>query len=495
MHPVFSLFKKNIVMIIFFCIFVSGGYFRVYNLGEQSLWIDEGYSINAAQQILEHGKPLLESGQMYTNQPLASYIITAVIKIFGFDPFNPWSARLPFALFGMFNILIVFLLTKRLFDDDWVALGAAFFVAFFPWEIAWARQARGYIMLQFFLLLSFDHLIAFIQEKKIYHAFLASISFVFAYFSHNLAIAFLPGFFLVIGLWILLGIQKISWKKCWPFLLLFIGAIVVGKSWLQNLDIINYIKFYNQFIIEQMSWIFGIGLIGFILAIFQKRHIVSGILLLGTTTIAYIIIASYGATLQYRYLVPLIPFMGIGCIYVFYYFFHKIASLVKRYSLDTIASPIAFFTFCIILIMTHQAIFYPTSQLDTSSPQPDFKEGYLYISENISDGEIIISPYAHLTYIYMGSPGVLLPISLTGRKSELAFTITPQSTDYYTNAPIINPPELPLVVNEKNGFIIIDSMARNRIPKTFRLLQENRNFQLVYFSSTGHGDDIWVFKF
>ncbi|MCF7831351.1 MAG: glycosyltransferase family 39 protein [Candidatus Pacebacteria bacterium] len=493
MHRVSSFLQQHSVTIILFGILIFGGYIRLHNLGEPSLWIDEGYSINAAQQILKHDVPLLESGQMYTNQPLASYIVAGSIKIFGFDPYSPWSARLPFALFGIFNILMVFLLTKRLFDDQWIALGAAFFTAFFPWEIAWARQARGYSMLQFFLLLSFDHVIGFIQERKTYHALLASISFLFAYFSHNLAIAFLPGLFLVLGLWMLLGIQKISWRKSWPFLLLSIAAIAVGQSWLQNLDIINYIEFYNRFIIENMPWIFGFGFIGFILAIFQKRYIVSGILLLGTTTIAYVIIASYGVTLQYRYLVPLIPFLGIGCIYFLYDIFHKIISATKRYSLHTIVSPIVCIIFCILLVITNQSVFHPTSQLDTGSPQPDFKHAYEYIKENKNPYDVVVSPYAHLTNIYLGYPETLLPISLTGRTQEFNLTITKENTDYYTNAPIVQQDEFLNFIHNNNGYIILDSMAISRIPEIMQTIQSQK-LQLVflkYQNTLG----IWVFKF
>ncbi len=493
MHRFFSFVKKNSIIFLLILIIGIGAYIRFTDLGQPSLWIDEGYSINASQQILVHGKPLLESGELYTNQPLASYFIAGSIKIFGFDPYNPWSTRLPSAIFGVLNILLVFLFTKRLFDNNWIALGSAFFVAFFPWEIAWSRQARGYTMLQFFLLLSFDHILAFIQERKIRHALLGSIAFVFAYFSHNLAVAFLPGIFMTIGLWMLLGIQTISWKKSWPFLLLSLFAIALGQSWLQRIDIINYISFYNEFIWNTMPWIFGFGVLGFLFSIFQKRYIISGILLLGTTTIAYIIIASYGATLQYRYLVPLIPFIGIGCMYVFFYFFSSIVSLSKKYILYPLASCIAFFVFCVFLVINEQAIFYPTSQLDKGSPQPDFNHAYEYIMDNKSPYHVIISPYAHMTNIYLGDPGILLPVSLTGRSKDLDLIITNQNTDYYTNAPTMKKNDIVDFMHTHSGYILLDSMAAYRIPEMMQIIQSQK-LQLV-FSKINKDQGIWVFAF
>src|SRR3989338_5633022 len=71
-----------------------GLFLRVYGLGEQSLWIDEGYTINASQAILERGIPQLDSGKMYSGWMLSTYMTAGAMKVFGFDPFSPWSARI-----------------------------------------------------------------------------------------------------------------------------------------------------------------------------------------------------------------------------------------------------------------------------------------------------------------------------------------------------------------------------------------------------------------
>lgn len=65
-----EFFKKNWFIILILGIFIFwGGFLRLHNLGVQSLWIDEGYTINAAQGVLDHGYPILDSGLSYRAHP------------------------------------------------------------------------------------------------------------------------------------------------------------------------------------------------------------------------------------------------------------------------------------------------------------------------------------------------------------------------------------------------------------------------------------------
>ena len=137
--------KANWGMIFILAIFVGwGGFLRLYDLGEQSLWIDEGYTINASQAIIDQGKPILGSGSSYNAHLLHTYTTAASMKLFGFEATNPWAARLPAAIFGILTILAAYLFTYRITKNKLTALAATFIIAFSYWEIAWSRQARGY---------------------------------------------------------------------------------------------------------------------------------------------------------------------------------------------------------------------------------------------------------------------------------------------------------------------------------------------------------------
>ena len=123
---------------------------RIYNLGYQSFWYDEGYSVNAALCMLERGLPILPSGHFYSTGILNTSLIASSIGLFGV---NEFSARLPSVLFGVLIIPLVFFFVKRI-GGKRLALLTAFLVTFSMLEIAWSRQARMSQQLQFFYILS-----------------------------------------------------------------------------------------------------------------------------------------------------------------------------------------------------------------------------------------------------------------------------------------------------------------------------------------------------
>jgi len=482
-------------IILLFVVILAGAFLRFSQLGESSLWIDEGYSINASTAIMEHGYPLLESGQVYTNQPLVAYAIAGSTGLFGLDPFNPWSARIPAALFGVLVILMTFIFARRIFENDWLALGCAIFIAFLPWEIAWSRQARGYTMLQFFLLVSFDQLYIFLESKKFRASFFAAAALVLAWLSHGLAVAFIPGFLFTLLVWLVTERRKVSYIALLPLSIITAGASYLGVKFVQHLEIVNYLSYYNSFVLEHYMVIFILGITGFIIMILRRNSNWAGTILLGATAMAYVIIAGYGSTVQYRYLTPLLPFISIGSMYTIYYALQTMVPRLHKNSqlIPPVASCIIFVG---LLFFAQHIALTPTSTLYPDSPQSNFRDAYQYVLDNQTENDQVVSPYAHLTNIYLGDPGVLLPVSLTGRKSELQATITSNKTDYYTNTNITDDAKLFNPVNRQSGFLIIDHMARQRIPSTFNTAMSKQYFQLVYFSpSKEDGGNVWVFKY
>ena len=111
--------RAMVIHILFGAILFAGLFLRLVDLGFQSLWIDEGFSINAAQAIIAHGYPILNSGKIYTSSPLNTTIIAGAIKIFGLDPFNPWTARLPSVAFGIGVVALVYFFTRHIFQNKY----------------------------------------------------------------------------------------------------------------------------------------------------------------------------------------------------------------------------------------------------------------------------------------------------------------------------------------------------------------------------------------
>ncbi len=144
-------------------LFVYGFVLRIYNLGFQSLWIDESFTINASLAILRHFYPLLESGFVYSGYMFHTYVLAGLFSLFGVSTF---VARLPSVVFGSLLIPLIYLFVRYLFNVR-VAIIASVLVAFSTLEIAWSRQARSYIILQFFFYLSLFFFLYFVRTRDL----------------------------------------------------------------------------------------------------------------------------------------------------------------------------------------------------------------------------------------------------------------------------------------------------------------------------------------
>ena len=147
--------KRKYIIIFLSLIILFGVFFRFYQLGNQSYWMDEGYTINAvisgAQNGYSGGASILDSGGKYFC-PLYCYPTQIISQAIGQ---NAIAYRLLSAIFGVIFILLAFFITKIIFKNNAAALLTAFFVSFSYWQIAWSRQARWYTMLEVFFWLAF----------------------------------------------------------------------------------------------------------------------------------------------------------------------------------------------------------------------------------------------------------------------------------------------------------------------------------------------------
>jgi hypothetical protein len=200
--------KKHRVAIILTLIVLFGLFLRFYQLGRQSYWMDEGYTINAvisaAHNGYANGSSLLDSGGQYFC-PLYCYPTQLISQAVGQ---NAVAYRLLAAFFGIIFIILAYFLTKIFFQNKKAALLTAFFVAASYWQIAWSRQARWYTELEvffwlallfFYLFLNFYHS----NFKKYLYLGLAIIFTIAAIATHKLAYL-LP---LIMLAWYLLSLQ------------------------------------------------------------------------------------------------------------------------------------------------------------------------------------------------------------------------------------------------------------------------------------------------
>lgn len=91
-------------------------------------------------------------------------IQSLAVKTFGNEP---WALRLTSALFGIFTVLGLYLLTKELFKKESIALFASFFLATSFWHINFSRIGFRAIMAPFFLVWGIWLLFVSLRKKNL----------------------------------------------------------------------------------------------------------------------------------------------------------------------------------------------------------------------------------------------------------------------------------------------------------------------------------------
>ena len=142
-------------------IVVISAFLRFFNLASPNeLVFDEVYYVNGAQDYLQHGVELTDGKpEFVVHPPVGKWAIAAGIKLFGDNSFG-W--RFSSALIGTLSIALIFLVTRRLFNSEWLAVLASSLMALDGLHLVMSRTALLDTFLMFFLLLGFY---LFILEK------------------------------------------------------------------------------------------------------------------------------------------------------------------------------------------------------------------------------------------------------------------------------------------------------------------------------------------
>jgi len=505
-------YPRFVVFFLLGIIVTSGAFLRFWNLGEPSLWIDEGYTINASQAILEHNYPLLDSGQWYKGWLTTTYLTAGSMSILGFDPFSPWPARLPSVVFGIALILAVFFFAYILFRNSAIALAAAFLTGFSQWIIAWSQQARGYTLLALLVVFILYFAWKFFETKEKRFLFYGIITSVFAYLTSTLSLLVLP----VIASWWLIDIatkkqllRKTDWKSLtFSMIGVFIGALIffelpIRFTRMTPADILY--PTYFQFLFTDLRWLTSGALLATILGFFDKKRFRPVMFAFLSLALPAQFIVQYSPVVQLRYLFPFFPLMIILFSYTIYRAVEIISFGIRKHHLRSKQVLTNIRNYQLVLIIAFAltvAISFPCLQftpkhpeLEWGSPQPDFKAVFQEIEKSRSQADVIISPYAHFHQIYLGEKGFWLLMSLTGRQAAIEKQLK-LGRDYYTAAPIVKDIDHFIeLLNTQTGFVIIDDMARIRLRQEVAILLQHPKVEMIFESKKPKLGSIWLYKF
>ena len=129
---------------------------RIWQLGSPKGFVfDEVYYAQNANSLLHHGvelDPKTGVAQFIVHPPVGKWMMAAGIKLFGFNEFG-W--RISAALVGTASIIMIFYISKRLFNNYFLALSAEILMSADGLHLVMSRTALLDIFLMFFILLGF----------------------------------------------------------------------------------------------------------------------------------------------------------------------------------------------------------------------------------------------------------------------------------------------------------------------------------------------------
>ena len=164
---------------------VFGASLRLFRMGQWSFWVDEIFTIYAAQNFWNN---LLE----WPIFALTEFPTTSLIMgLFLSNGVTEWNARLGPALIGILTIPLTYLAVRKMFDYR-VGFVTAVFLSVAPWHIHWSQNARFYILILLFFTLALFFFYFGLEENKFSYILLSLLLFGLAATERLLAGYFVP---------------------------------------------------------------------------------------------------------------------------------------------------------------------------------------------------------------------------------------------------------------------------------------------------------------
>lgn len=232
MKNILEKYNKYILLIII----LVGAYMRIVHIFSFSPFMDAWPHLHSARNIV-NGLDFT-----YNRNILYTYSIALSFLIFGV---SIRSARVPGMVAGVFNIYLVYYVTKYFTKNKNIALLASLIYALSPWMIGLSAIIRGYIYLQTFFMLiilflykslhcpnrtyNFKNKLLKLLNRMPYnylYILITIVIFIIGYSYHRLIVLVIPGF-LVYGL-IYYFIKCIKDREFFNKYIVFFGLFLIG---------------------------------------------------------------------------------------------------------------------------------------------------------------------------------------------------------------------------------------------------------------------------
>src|SRR3990167_7245669 len=202
-------------------ILTAGLILRLFKL-DQSLWLDEAINVTFVKNLNLHALVFDYSiGDFHP--PLYHILLRGWVLLFGTSEI---AVRLPSVILGLATVYIVYLITKKLFENK-TALISATLIATSPLHIYYSQEARMYMLAVFFATLSVYFFVSLLKKETLIYWVGFVISTVLMLYTD-----YLP--YLLFPKQLATGLSAAAASPAW--------SNVVGASSLKDLAV-TYVKF------------------------------------------------------------------------------------------------------------------------------------------------------------------------------------------------------------------------------------------------------------
>lgn len=367
----------------FFCIWIIFAYLifiLFYKLWYQSLWIDEWFSNYISKWIALNW--------FYkSNYFLFEWLQAICFKIWWFTDF--WS-RFPSVIIQICSIVLMFLFPYKLTKNKYIWIICALIFWFSQFEIAWARDARFYSLVQLIFISWLTTITYWIRDKKTIYLnlsiILSWIWIIFHPFLYMLwAITWIMFLYQYKKIWtfkdlftkkyLFTWILVIFWLICliwfWTIWHVFEKNEIGDKTWSMRK---TYLILYNWHILWELWIIYVLWLLWMVQTIIKKKYDETILFFVPYILFMFSLVIVW-KLLHFRYELLFFPICIISAVMFSYYLFQNINNQIRKYAI--------LWTIIILSLITTKYQFFPkaTYEFDFTAPQPDFKAAYNFLED------------------------------------------------------------------------------------------------------------------
>jgi hypothetical protein len=474
--------KKIAIIVIGIVITVFATVVRTHNLKHgDPFWVDEFSTARQAKLLNTYGLSIIfnmnKPPHYFENRNIITHILIAgSFKLLGA---SEWSARLPIAIAGSLLPALVLLTMAPLFGSG-VSIASSILIATSYYEIAWSRQARGYMLQQMFVVLGIYLYYKYLTTRARRYASLLFVTLVLGMLIHPFFYVFILALLIHFALFDLQR-YKFILKSLWFYV--FLGIFGISAWYIGSFQTIrdsvfktNNVWFYHAFLWQNYSIFSLLTVFAIPIGSVRKNR---WAILLGIYSLVYLLVVClFLGPYTSRYLNAMMPILFILSAYSVF----ECAKALMSQSKKNVRSSAGIVVIIFALFIVFNKEKFVTRAWPFYSINHDFREvalvdyhqiyGFMKSKGNFSNhSTAIIDTWPDRTHWYMGesfSDGYLLTWKTHGQTNGIPTGITPYTMDGIEKKTLVYPyfglinelPDLKLALTKyKQGFIYIDDTS------------------------------------